>query len=845
MDLWYEKIENLKAYNPEKNQAPDYIVISEKENLSPLTNFFLNTFINTINDNIIFAIPDTILRPIPIIAYMYANNLKKSVLIFSQKADHCSSKNPIDIHYKNYYLLSTIYYLFLNIPIGIMSENSVDAKLYLPRGSRQFKKKYAKQLNEILLKEDNPKILLSSDENDNRITDVIEDINTDELTQMHFEEKIDIGMVIFENTDRFVYSDYSLNHFLEWVQRLIDKKVKILFHFSNPNSKYIDIIKEKTNSFALVFGPTLLRHNESLKNASMHYFGKELSKNEWSIISRYNVDNNNFYRYITDISITQPLCSGNIDYHYAKIKSINERIDENSLVNKRQYYTIIDLSLRIFNLSINPSLYKQKFFDPIKGWQYYSIPFLLKRYLDLISDESSTNYELLSDLVSELLCIYYELKECKRYGEKESYSRIAKDYEMISLTNQELNSIDNYHMIIATYTAIERNILKGEIDKKLTSDSIEIEYIDRLVKKSDDRSNTILFLPGPLRLKNISELMRPYHKIIILSYQGNNNNIVKSQIELFNILSDSSNEKPLAYLKQLYEHLHIRKDGLFKDYSKKAIKEEPHKHGIINETDNNTSTDILSKISSIVALPKFTNLKIMENELGHIEQKITEIEHDTELEDSTSANSMVLTLLKIDDNSIVNKKFFVDNTYLYLKNLEADIEELFPMEFKTGSYVILLDNNEKKTMLDTILEIFNLEDSVDKHLINLWKKSIMKFIEEKRISYSEFYKRYKENGGDKEYQTVRSWSKGYMIGPQSKNDLRIIGKITDNDEILDNYEIIFEEMEYLRNIHRLTGRRIKKVIKEIIKGNINKSNLSYEESLLYDQIKNGIYKITE
>lgn len=55
------------------------------------------------------------------------------------------------------------------------------------------------------------------------------------------------------------------------------------------------------------------------------------------------------------------------------------------------------------------------------------------------------------------------------------------------------------------------------------------------------------------------------------------------------------------------------------------------------------------------------------------------------------------------------------------------------------------------------------------------------------------------------------------------------------------------EIDKIRNIHRITGRRLKKIIKTIIfeGGNLQPSKLNYEEYLFYEKVKNGIYEILE
>ena len=74
---------------------------------------------------------------------------------------------------------------------------------------------------------------------------------------------------------------------------------------------------------------------------------------------------------------------------------------------------------------------------------------------------------ILKDLISEIYCLYLELKECKRYGENGTYSRIAKDYQMLQILKESADGKNNNNVILATYTPIERTILKTDIEKRI------------------------------------------------------------------------------------------------------------------------------------------------------------------------------------------------------------------------------------------------------------------------------------------------------------------------------------------------------------------------------------------
>jgi len=310
MEQWYKRIPEIRTYNPNPKATPNNPIISK--NMSPLTNLFLNTFWNTFErKNLVLSIPDPVLHSIPLLSYLYTYKNNKSVIVFTRKIG-----NEV-LHFRNYYLLNSGDYLFQKVPLGIMSENDIMAEIYLPRATKkEYKRKYIEIQKKRFLNRVEPKILLYYNEQSNRISNVIEKITLDEVKLDNLNVEIDIGLIIFENVDRFIYSSYSSQIFLKWITPLLEKDVKILFHFSNPLSKYIQLIKENVDSFVLQFGPSLLRYNKELKEASLSYFNA-IPREEREFIDKYNVDRPNFYIDTTEIDLFYPpLSSGNIDEYY-------------------------------------------------------------------------------------------------------------------------------------------------------------------------------------------------------------------------------------------------------------------------------------------------------------------------------------------------------------------------------------------------------------------------------------------------------------------------------------------------------------------------------------------------
>jgi len=822
MREWYKPSQPICTYNPHLRINPENVELSG--NLSPLTNFFLNVFVNAIEKrNLIIAIPDVVLRPIPIVSYLYANLKNKSVIIFG-------GENTCDFHYKNYHLLNPGEhfggYLSYSVPLGFISEEGIEAKVYLPRARREFRQGYIQHLRENFLESHKPKILVSK--GDRRIDNIIERLVTDEGT---FDNpiRIDIGVIIFENIDMFVYSQYSTELFLKWLSPLLDREVRFIFHFANPDSKFIKTIKEATNSLVVPFGTAVLRSNTELQRKSIEYFKEiyEHDRRRAELINKYNIDRQYFYENITSVEIEPVLKAGNIDYHLHKAREVLSRIDENKIKNKKLYYTAKSLLYKLPNLVINPSKYKVPYGDDFVRWGHYTISQLLGMLRERIPDENKDNFVFLDDMIAEIYCIYSELKECRRYGEEKTYSRVAKEYKVLEIIDNAYNEKNSNKMVIATCSPFERNILEGDINDLHLENGFEIETIHQINRSTFDYSKATLVLPGWVYMKYLPILLKPYKKVIIMAYEGENHKIIKEQIDLFYTYSIEQEETLMAYLEEVYNFLGIQIDALFKDYFRRRKQSVDEKVQTQPEGEDRDA-ELLDRLREIVETePRYKRYKEYEDEIAEVEGKITELDkEEKEIERRKTGTFYEIFLRKMGETQRIRKLLPAEKTYIYEEN--GEIQEGSPRNLKSGFHIVILDNDERKTLLDLIIEVFDLEQSVDKHLVGLWKERLMKFVEENDLSYASFHRLYEESGGKREYQTVLNWAKGNVIAPGKTNDLFIIGKILEDAEIIEDYQVIDREVSKLRNRHRNIGRKLRKIIKEMLRGGVDTTKLSYE-----------------
>ena len=152
------------------------------------------------------------------------------------------------------------------------------------------------------------------------------------------------------------------------------------------------------------------------------------------------------------------------------------------------------------NLVINPSKHKIIFSNDYYKWQYYTIPQLIESFKVIVEQENLENRSLLDELISEVFCLYLELKECRRYNEDKTFSRIGKDYEIIDLINKLIQKNEG-EIIVGTNSAFERNIFQREIERLGITDSLEVKTIDQLNKSTFERQNFVLVLCRPSSFK--------------------------------------------------------------------------------------------------------------------------------------------------------------------------------------------------------------------------------------------------------------------------------------------------------------------------------------------------------
>lgn len=854
----WQKVINSKmgAYSLDKG---NYDILEFSNGLSPLTEFSLDFFANIIpQKNVIINFPDFKLSPASLYAYIFAEKYDKNVYILAdEKGDSLNSRSKVSLN-KNHYLLCDYEgYVFRKFPVFYLKKirndkedyqnNSIDYKLtlerYLPRSDNRFKRTYTEKN---VLK--NPYVSKFIIDTDSNLFGIKEKLN---IALKNNDEHLNpkehpIGLIIIENADRFFRSYGRLESFITWFKEL-DSDVKLLIHFNNPSIDYIKILIKELNFAVLPFNRYILQNNNYLKSNSHQYFSN-IDESELELVSRYNLDSDIFINQEVNLSIYDPLIySGSIDMFFSNAYSTFKKIDIDNVYDENSLHKARELLFDLYNLTVNPS-YLNIPFKINNGWTRSSIPHFIQNYKSKLFLENPKNRFFIYNFLDSLTNMYYELANCKRVNEDLSYSRECKDYVLYDLLGDFY--LKNQEVFIGTYLDSEPNILKEVLEKGyyIKKDLFVPINMKMLTQKPDsEKENKILILPGVIPEVFTSELFKPYKEIIILSYEGNNHRFLKEQLDKViygNILEE---KEYMDILKETLELFDAAEDNeILDDFNKRfeliEFEEEEEKPEEESGDDLGDMEDI--ETSEYDPFHIDLNLKDYMSEWSRSKSNLN-IDLSKEI-NQRNYDTIPFRLQNIQTNEFVEKKLPVNKSYLTFDNIYHidDAKELKPSELKNGDYIIIIDNDEKKSLLNLVIDSSELKSQINMSLVEYWKLEFLNYVESNNLKYSEVYNIYCNRGGDKTYQTVMQWCKGEAIGPQSAYDLYIIGDILDNIFIMDNYQSIFQQISLVRTSHRLIGRKLKKMIKSILTDEyLDVSSLNDREYLIYENIQNGIYKI--
>ena len=790
--------DTLIAYNPKKSDAISYVDLSET--MSPLTKFTTNLLDRFFKKekSLIIVMSTFQLKTLPLIAYCYAQNLNKDIFIF------CRKKN-LESYIKKYCLLgdkSSGAYCFYRVVPFEVTDNSVDVKLYLPRArQRGIKSEIASNLKSKNYPAN--KIFF----NPNKIA--LENIHADQVIidskkENDFVLSINPGLIIFENLDDLVYSQETFKTFLDWIAKYKEKGVQFIFHFSNPYSRFIELLKHDTDSMVLDYNLFFLKKYKSklLPTPITNPTKREITVD-------YNLDESSIYEF--NYEVLPSIKTGNIDVFYANINELLKKngmkLDDFSPRLKKLFYIIRDL----YNLSTHPTTYKilEENVDEEGAFKWISMGEYIQLLLNEQNKITDDKIYVYLNIIKNLNQFYQELCETRRFHEEKSYISLSKNYVLLnyikSLDTETHNEV-LINLIVRTRT--EKKVLWNDLNKlnlkHLKLDNISVCLFYEIRSASEKKTIGISCGP-PDGLKKLSYLLANHEIIVLFAYEGNNARRLTKLLNDFNHVNLFL--RSLTYMEEILSFVNLRNDGFEKG----------------GELDNLIDIERDEEEKTIKSyIPNYDITQDKFRKLTHFVLEIQPIDNKSKFK-QIEATSLTRFLCVQDGD-------------------KAGSTELAVRHLKEGDKIILLSSNNRRNMLDLVGDLYNLNSEVDIEEIKEWRNKLVEYIELNEITFKEFHKRYKENiAHSKSYVSVSNWITNRVIGPDSSKDIEAIGKTIGDEDSVENSEYIFEQLRKLRSKHIYVGKIFNKLIKGVLNNSISNETLNYEEQVIYNLLK--VYKI--
>ena len=145
-----------------------------------------------------------------------------------------------------------------------------------------------------------------------------------------------------------------------------------------------------------------------------------------------------------------------------------------------------------------------------------------------------------------------------------------------------------------------------------------------------------------------------------------------------------------------------------------------------------------------------------------------------------------------------------------LQKRSQEVQNLKPSELRHGDFVAfrMTDKNQVRDLADSALQGNSYRDRA-----NLWKKALNHALA--TASEESLYSAMRIYGYAKSKQTFTQWlSNDDMIGPQDKNDLKILAKATKCPELTNHLDECWDAIRLVRSTHAKAGNYLSNIMEE-------------------------------
>lgn len=429
--------------------------------------------------------------------------------------------------------------------------------------------------------------------------------------------------------------------------------------------------------------------------------------------------------------------------------------------------------------------------------------------------------------ISEYDRISYEIGNTELSVEY-NYEELLNQYKKLILKNLHLDILTNIENIFECIKGIYFEINKSNFKWKEISQLIRVSSgsnISIIIENKHMRSVTQQYIRDKL----------PYLYNVVIENSNTNNKTLHNVTIIGGMLYENlywnyrrCNSKKVFILGYKYEY----------SYYKSA---EMRYFKFIKKSDINLKEDSDFELEVVKDTIENLNLEEYISLENDIEDLIS-IKYIPEMKMNEKS-----ALSYIECEAVINftngKKAFLTskyNAYVLNENKEELIQKKLK-DLNIGDILIFIEGIDKDLIDNIIQQLMEFEQiktlySETFQLSKMWKRVLIEYKDNNKLTFKNLSQQLNLYGINRESATIRSWMIDAIVGPQEEDVYRVIGRISGNEFLNENYKKVFNACNDIRS---LQVRVRKAIVKSLLKDSTLDSS-DYIDNLIMKNINDTI-----
>jgi len=824
---------------------------SVKSRASELARIFFSAYLTFLRGSskrpelMAIGYPAQYLGGAPIAAFLAARVTGRDVLVLARSGGAGEPSSPFVRHQRAYSLLAEgrngdIFALY-TAPCGVLENDELRFTAQVPLARHHwFREQYVSMLRERFQGGQYPLVIFRKETDLRQLKEVRGVLGAGRKAEALGLRTTRLGTIIIEGAEHLIFTEYRLREFVEWLGSFDATDLKILLHFSDPWSPILDWLHKDYRAVTIRLTPQFLQINrETLSRGAPH-----CEKDGNSIWDRVLLDSEGDYQTRSALELKRPLLpAGNADAHWQEIQRLLGAIGRIHQAGELAVYR------RLFKVARNVLSIVSRPSELVMGFPSLEDGSYLLRRMDGLLEAGRTVARRLGgeqglrlmSLCDQVGSALFELETLHRRNETQEDGTTKLD-RIIDFLHE-----DSGNAIVSPLLTEDTGPLRARLEKESFDGCVSVLPIESLVRRWFDRSETCLLLPGSVPWRYVSELLRPYRKVLFFGYGGSQETAILEQISALSMVTAEDYWKCLLSLRRVSSMLpySIADVITFAEAGLKELAVAVQAQRKVELRDATSVDDIVARLRQDTI--RLTRPRLLDKLEQEIDSSASELE-------PTAPRPVAVVKVLVRDHErpeiTTRLELRVDRTYVYAAPGTSNITEVFPSEMEAEGVLALIDDDKRKTLLDLIVELYDIGEPVDVDLVDRWKRIIGDYSSKSHRSKRSVYDDYvnacrSEAIGSKRprvYGTVCTWLRGEVIAPEDASDLRALGFVTGSSDLQADADAIVAEANKVRRLHVRVGLRMNGITRALIDGR-EVSELSYEELVIRSKIR--LYRLID